>query len=155
MAGTEKGLGSEPQATFSSCFGAPFLPLPPSVYARLLGDRLTRHKSKVWLINTGWTGGPFGTGRRIRLDLTRAMIRAALSGGSDAVPTRIEPAFGLAVPEKCPGVPTEVLDPKVTWEDPAAYDRQARMLADKFIKNFVQYQDEVDPDVAKAGPPPA
>ena len=155
LAGTEKGLGSEPQATFSSCFGAPFLPLPPSVYARLLGDRLTRHKSKVWLINTGWTGGPFGTGRRIRLDLTRAMIRAALSGGLDAVPTRIEPAFGLTVPEICPGVPTEVLDPKVTWEDPAAYDRQARMLADKFIKNFVQYQDEVDPDVAKAGPSPA
>jgi phosphoenolpyruvate carboxykinase (ATP) len=155
LAGTEKGLGSEPQATFSSCFGAPFLPLPPSVYARLLGDRLTRHESKVWLINTGWTGGTFGTGKRIRLDLTRAMIRAALSGALDAVPTRIEPAFGLTVPEVCPGVPTEVLDPKATWEDPAAYDRQARMLADKFLKNFVQHQAEVDPDVAKAGPSPA
>ncbi len=154
LAGTEKGLGSEPQATFSACFGAPFLPLPPSVYDRLLGDKLKQHGSTVWLINTGWTGGPYGQGERIRLTYTRAMIHAALSGAFDGVPFRSDPVFGVSVPEHCPEVPDEVLDPRQTWPDGRAYDERARALAGQFAANFERCVDEVSPSVAQAGPRP-
>lgn len=152
LAGTEKGMGAEPVPTFSACFGAPFLPLPPSVYSRLLVEKLARHKPRVWLVNTGWTGGPYGTGQRIRLPYTRAMIRAAMGGSLDAVPVRHDPHFGLAVPQHCPDVPDGVLDPRSTWSDPAAFDNQAQALADKFARNFAAYADQVDPQVVAAGP---
>ncbi len=139
LAGTEKGLGSEPQVTFSTCFGAPFMPLNPAVYAKLLEARIHRYKPNVWLINTGWTGGPYGVGERIRLPYTRAMIRAALNGNLDSVPVTCDPFFGLAVPEACPEVPPEVLDPRSTWKDPARYDEQARILVKRFEENFTQY----------------
>ncbi len=154
LAGTERGLGSEPQATFSACFGAPFLPLPPSVYAHLLGGKLRQHKANVWLVNTGWTGGSFGAGERIRLDYTRAMIRAALGGSLDDLPLRTDPNFALAVPARCPDVPEDVLDPRGTWKDKDAYDRQAAMLASRFSENFEKYAEDVTPAVTKAGPPP-
>ena len=153
LAGTEKGLGKEPQATFSTCFGAPFLPLHPKVYAEMLGERIKTHGSNVWLINTGWTGGPFGEGERIKLPYTRAMASAALSGQLDEVPYRIDPIFGLQVPEQCPGVPTEVLDPRCTWANPEEYDRKAKELAARFHKNFEDFAADVTPDVLKGAPP--
>ena len=127
VAGTETGV-TEPQATFSTCFGAPFLPLQPSVYANLLGDRLRKHRAQVWLVNTGWTGGPYGVVHRISIPYTRAMVRAALNGDLDGVEYRLDPVFDLQVPRVCPGVPAEVLDPRQTWQDREAYDRQARRL---------------------------
>jgi phosphoenolpyruvate carboxykinase (ATP) len=127
VAGTETGI-TEPQATFSTCFGAPFLPLQPKVYANLLGDRLRRHKTQVWLVNTGWTGGPYGVGSRISIPYTRAMVRAALRGDLDSVEYRLDPVFGLQVPKLCPGVPDKVLDPRETWQNKQAYDEQARKL---------------------------
>jgi len=152
LAGTEKGLSAEPQTTFSACFGAPFLPLPPDAYARLLGEKLDKHNVRVWLVNTGWTGGPFGVGHRMRIDHTRALIRAALQGVLDAAPTRVEPFFGLTVPTACPGVPEKVLDPRSTWPDPAAYDEKAASLAQRFVKNFEQFAGSVAPEVAACGP---
>jgi phosphoenolpyruvate carboxykinase (ATP) len=152
LAGTERGLGSEPQSTFSACFGAPFLPLPPATYARLLGERLAEHKAKVWLVNTGWTGGPYGVGTRIGLPFTRAMVRAALDGELEAVPRRPEPFFGLAVPVSCPGVPERLLDPRSTWSDPVAYDDRAAALARQFADNFTQFRGSVSQEVAAAGP---
>ncbi len=152
LAGTEKGLGDEPQTTFSSCFGEPFLPLHPTRYAELLGQRIARHGVKVWLINTGWTGGPYGVGERIHLPHTRAMVQAALSGQLDQVPTHQHEIFGLQMPASCPGVPEQVLDPRATWADPAAYDRSARKLADRFVANFEQFAGTVDSDVTRAGP---
>jgi len=152
LAGTEKGLGSEPQATFSTCFAAPFLPLRPSVYAKLLGEKLALHGSQVWLINTGWTGGPFGTGRRIHLPYTRAMVSAVLKGELDDVPMRIDPNFGVAIPEHVPGVPEEILDPRRTWQDKEAYDRQVNNLITSFQVNFTQFSGEVSSAVASAGP---
>ena len=128
LAGTEKGLGAEPEATFSTCFGAPFLPLPPSVYAKLLGEKVARHNVKIWLVNTGWTGGPFGVGKRMKLPLTRSMIRAALTHKLDHVSVHQDPIFGLWIPDSCPEVPVEVLDPQQTWQDKEAYVRQAREL---------------------------
>ncbi len=127
VAGTETGV-TEPQATFSTCFGAPFLPLQPRVYANLLGDRLRKHRAQVWLVNTGWTGGPYGVVHRISIPYTRAMVRAALNGDLDGVEYRLDPVFDLQVPRVCPGVPAEVLDPRQTWQDREAYDRQARRL---------------------------
>jgi phosphoenolpyruvate carboxykinase (ATP) len=127
VAGTETGI-TEPQATFSTCFGAPFLPLQPKVYANLLGDRLRKHKTQVWLVNTGWTGGPYGVGSRISIPYTRAMVRAALRGDLDGVEYRLDPVFGLQVPKLCPGVPDKVLDPRETWQNKRAYDEQARKL---------------------------
>ena len=147
LAGTEKGLGSEPQATFSACFGAPFLPLHPSVYADLLGEKIDRHNAKVWLINTGWTGGPYGVGKRIHLPYTRAMVTAALTGQLDGVPMRKDPFFGIEVPEQVPGVPEEILNPRRTWADPEAYDRQAKMLADRFEENYKRITEEEAPKV--------
>jgi phosphoenolpyruvate carboxykinase (ATP) len=151
LAGTEKGV-KEPQTTFSTCFGAPFLPLYPRVYAHLLGEKIARHKAKVWLINTGWTGGPYGVGSRIRLPFTRAMIRAALNGSLENIPLRDDPYFGVAVPEQVPGLPAEILNPRQTWADPQAYDQQARSLVAKFQENFTQFADQVAPEVAAAGP---
>src|SRR5256885_2561665 len=138
VAGTERGV-TEPKETFSACFGAPFLPLPPSVYAKLLGERIAKHTVQCWLVNTGWTGGPYGVGHRMDLKLTRAMVRAALAGKLDTVRTRREPVFGLQVPLHVPGVPDELLDPRTTWKDTAAYDAQAARLVALFKKNFEQF----------------
>jgi phosphoenolpyruvate carboxykinase (ATP) len=151
VAGTEIGV-TEPQATFSTCFGAPFLPQPPAVYARMLGGRLAKHGSTVWLVNTGWTGGPYGEGRRMPIEATRAMLRAALSGGLDAVSVRVDPVFGFEVPREVPGVDSTLLEPRSTWRDPAAYDRKARALARMFQENFAKFADTVDDEVAAAGP---
>src|SRR4051812_8566143 len=114
VAGTERGV-TEPAATFSACFGAPFLPLHPGVYARMLGERISRHKAKVWLVNTGWTGGPYGTGSRMKLAHTRAMLRAALSGSLDTAKFTKDPVFGFEVPTSVPDVPSAVLSPRGTW----------------------------------------
>lgn len=151
VAGTERGV-TEPTATFSACFGAPFMALSPAVYAKLLGERIETHGSDVWLVNTGWTGGPYGTGERMPLKYTRAMIAAALDGTLAGVETRTDPTFGIEVPVSCPGVPDEVLDPRATWDDPAAYDAQAKKLAGMFAKNFAQFGDDVPEAIRKAGP---
>jgi phosphoenolpyruvate carboxykinase (ATP) len=151
VAGTERGV-KEPQATFSSCFGAVFLVWHPSVYSRMLGELLTNHKARVWLVNTGWTGGPCGVGHRMKLGYTRAMVRAALAGELDHVPTTRDAVFGLDVPKSVPGVPPDVMNPRATWSDPAAYDAQARKLASMFVKNFEQFADQVDEAVRRAGP---
>jgi phosphoenolpyruvate carboxykinase (ATP) len=151
VAGTERGV-TEPSVTFSTCFGAPFLPLHPSVYARMLGEKLAQHGAQVWLVNTGWTGGPPGVGNRMKLAHTRRMVRAALAGELDGVATRTDPVFGLEVPEAIAGVPSEVLDPRRTWADPAAYDAQAHKLADMFVKNFAEYEAQVGAEVVEAGP---
>ncbi len=151
VAGTERGV-TEPQATFSTCFGAPFMVLSPTVYANLLGDKISRHRVKVWLVNTGWTGGPYGVGKRIPIAYTRAMVHAALDGSLDDVPKEIDPVFGLAVPNSSPGVPPELLNPRNTWADKAAYDEQARRLARMFADNFKAFADQVAPEVRAAGP---
>jgi phosphoenolpyruvate carboxykinase (ATP) len=151
LAGTEIGV-KEPKATFSACFGAPFMPRHPGQYARMLGERLARWDVPVWLVNTGWTGGPYGVGERMNIDHTRSMVRAALNGELDDVPTEIDPIFGVAVPTSCPDVPSEFLHPRSTWADRDAYDRRARQLAAMFAENFAGYADGVDPDVAAAGP---
>ena len=151
VAGTERGV-VEPQATFSACFGAPFLPLPPAVYANLLGRRIAQHDARVWLVNTGWVEGPYGEGRRMPLDTTRAMISAALGGALDGQPTRRDPVFGVDVPTACPGVPASLLDPRSTWRDPSSYDAQARRVAAMFQDNFATYVPDVAPEVAAAGP---
>ncbi|HEY7193383.1 MAG TPA: phosphoenolpyruvate carboxykinase (ATP) [Gemmatimonadales bacterium] len=151
VAGTERGV-TEPKETFSACFGAPFLPLPPAVYAKMLGERIARHNVRCWLVNTGWTSGPYGIGHRMDLKSTRAMIRAALAGELDNVLTWREPVFGLEVPTKIPGVPDGILDPRRTWSDPAAYDAQARKLTALFRTNFDQFADTVTPAVRNAGP---
>ena len=151
LAGTERGV-TDPEAVFSVCFGAPFLPLPPETYSRLLGEKLTKHGSRVWLVNTGWTGGPYGTGERMKLKHTRAMLRAALEGKLDEVPTEKDPIFGLEIPLECPEVPSNVLKPRDTWPDGDAYDEQARKLADMFKKNFEKYADGVPDEVCQAGP---
>jgi phosphoenolpyruvate carboxykinase (ATP) len=151
VAGTERGV-TEPQATFSACFGAPFLPLPPGEYAKMLGERLARHGAQCWLINTGWTGGAYGAGHRMSLAHTRAIIAAALDGSLLIGPTRTDPMFGLVVPTSAPGVPSDVLDPRRTWADGAAYDAQAKKLADMFRANFAAFEDQVTPEVIEAGP---
>jgi phosphoenolpyruvate carboxykinase (ATP) len=151
VAGTEKGV-KDPSATFSTCFGAPFLPLSPNVYARALGERIARHRSRVWLVNTGWTGGPFGVGSRMKIAYTRAMINAALSGALDDVQYQRHPVFNLDMPSSCPGVPAEVLDPRSTWSDKAAYDTQAKKLAGMFVENFKAFAADVDAAVVEAGP---
>ncbi len=135
LAGTERGV-TEPEATFSAGFGAPFLPLPPLRYAEMLGERLDRHDSDVWLVNTGWTGGPYGQGHRVKLAHTRAIVSAILSGQLGNVPCRQEAFFGLAIPDHCPGVPTEILDPRSTWRDPERFDQAARWLAGEFMRRL-------------------
>jgi phosphoenolpyruvate carboxykinase (ATP) len=151
VAGTERGV-TEPKATFSACFGAPFLPLRPAVYAGLLGDRLREHDSHCWIVNTGWTGGPYGVGHRMKLEHTRAMIHAALHGRLRHLPTRTDPTFGLEVPESVQGVPDSVLDPRSTWPDPERYDEQARKLAGMFRENFRKFEESVTPEIVQAGP---
>jgi phosphoenolpyruvate carboxykinase (ATP) len=151
LAGTEIGI-KEPMATFSACFGAPFMPRHPGEYAAMLIERLARWDVPVWLVNTGWTGGPYGTGERMNIDHTRTMVRAALSGVLDGVPTRTDPIFNVEVPTSVPGVPSEVLDPRATWPDAAAYDRQAQKLARMFVENFAAYAERVPASVGAAGP---
>lgn len=151
VAGTEKGV-TEPVATFSTCFGAPFLPLNPNVYARGLGERIARHDVRVWLVNTGWTGGPYGVGSRMKIGYTRAMIKAALAGQLDTVGFERHAIFNVEVPTTCPDVPSAVLDPRGTWTDPGAYDAQARKLAGMFIENFKSFEADVAPSVIAAGP---
>ncbi|MCL4851522.1 MAG: phosphoenolpyruvate carboxykinase (ATP), partial [Bryobacteraceae bacterium] len=139
VAGTERGLSKDPEATFSACFGAPFLPRSPQVYAELLGERVRKHQARCWLINTGWSGGGFGVGKRMSLPVTRAMVSAALSGQLDQVPYRPDPTFRIEVPVACPGVDSKLLNPRETWSDPAAYDRAARDLAGRFRQNFEKF----------------
>lgn len=128
------------------------MPLAPNVYARLLGDKIAKHKVVSWLVNTGWSGGPYGTGSRMKISYTRAMVRAALSGALAGIPTEEDPVFGLHVPKSCPDVPAEVLNPRNTWKDTPAYDAKARELAERFKKNFEQFAAEATPEVRNAGP---
>jgi phosphoenolpyruvate carboxykinase (ATP) len=151
LAGTERGV-TEPVPEFSTCFGAPFLPMPPMTYARMLGEKIQEHGSHVWLVNTGWTGGPYGVGKRMSIQYTRAMISAALDGSLATVETRPDPVFGFAVPVSCPGMPDEVLSPRTTWEEGEAYDAAARNLAQRFRANFDKFADDVTPEVRAAGP---
>jgi phosphoenolpyruvate carboxykinase (ATP) len=152
LAGTEKGLGIKPQATFSTCFGAPFLPLFPHIYANLLYERILKHDTDVWLINTGWTGGSYGIGQRIKLPITRSLIHAALHHHLDAVPWHDDPAFGFKVPDQCPSVPAEFLHPRMTWNDPSGYDQQAKTLISSFQKNIQQFIGNVSAEVIASGP---
>ena len=151
VAGTEKGLGAEPSATFSTCFGAPFMPRHPSTYARMLGNKMAETGAKCWLINTGWTGGSYGVGERMKISYTRAMVRAALEGQLSGVGTVRHPDFGLSIPQSCPEVPAEVLDPKATWADKIAYDQTARELTKRFEVNFRQFEAYVGDEVKAAG----
>ena len=151
VAGTEKGV-TQPKATFSTCFGAPFLPLEPSRYARMLGEKIARHNTRVWLVNTGWTGGPYGVGTRMKISYTRSMIRAALSGALDGVAYEKDPVFNLDVPTSCPEVPAEILKPRNTWVNAAEYDAQAATLARMFVENFKAFEQGVTAEVLAAGP---
>ena len=150
VAGTERGV-TEPQATFSSCFGAVFLVWHPTKYAEMLGRLIDEHGSNVWLVNTGWSGGAYGVGKRMKLGLTRAMVHAALDGKLDGTATRTDPVFGLAIPQAVPGVPNDVLDPRGTWSAPADYDAQAKRLAEMFRKNFEKFG-SVSQAIKSAGP---
>lgn len=151
VAGTERGV-IEPQPNFSACFGAPFMPLHPRVYADLLGKKVREHDAQAWLVNTGWTGGPYGEGHRMKLAHTRRMVDAAISGELDAVELEPEPFFSLRVPKQIQGVPEGVLRPRETWQDPEAYDQQARKLVDMFCENFEQFISDVDESIVAAGP---
>ena len=151
VAGTEKGLGKEPKATFSTCFGAPFMPRHPSTYAKLLGDQIAKTGANCWLVNTGWSGGSYGVGARMRIDHTRTLVRAALDGTLTEVASATHPTFGLVMPETCPDVPAEVLDPKRTWADKQAYDQTARELSVRFETNFKQFEPYVTEAVKAAG----
>ena len=151
VAGTERGLGKEPQATFSACFGAPFLPRPAATYASLLGEKLRRHQAQCWLVNTGWVGGPYGVGERMKLPYTRAMLNAALAGELRDVPADPHPVFQVAVPRSCPGVPAQFLDARGMWHDKSAYDKAARDLSARFNKNFEKF-DDVNREIAAAAP---
>ena len=152
VAGTEKGLGNEPQATFSTCFGAPFMPRHPSVYGNLLKEKIANHQVDCWLVNTGWTGGEFGTGKRMPIKVTRALLNAALDGSLKNAPTVADANFGFEVPTACEGVPSEILNPRATWADKAAYDAKASHLVDLFIKNFAKFEDYVDEKILAAAP---
>ena len=151
VAGTERGI-KEPQATFSACFGEPFLPLHPSAYSEMLGERIRRHRPNVWLVNTGWTAGPYGEGHRIAIPHTRAMVAAALEGTIDPAAGRPDPVFGVSVPRAVPGIPDELLTPRDTWSDGAAFDRQAATLAGMFRENFKRYESEVSDEVRAVAP---
>ncbi len=151
VAGTERGV-TEPQATFSACFGAPFLPLHPTVYAELLAEKVLRHGAKVWLINTGWTGGAYGVGSRMKLAYTRRMVDAVLNNQLDDVEYLEEPYFGLMMPAQVPDVPSDLLNPRNTWADKSAYDAKAKSLAEMFKANFEQFKDQAHPDILTGGP---
>ena len=150
VAGTEKGLSNAPEATFSTCFGAPFMPRHPAVYAKMLGALIREHGAQCWLVNTGWSGGTYGAGRRMPIAHTRALLRAALDGGLAAAPVRQDPNFGLLVPQRCPEVPSEVLDPRGTWSDKGAYDETARALTRRFAANVREYEPFVGSEVKDA-----
>lgn len=150
LAGTERGIQS-PEATFSACFGAPFLPLHPTTYAKMLGEKIASHHVRVFLINTGWSGGSYGVGERIRLPYTRAIVKAALSGALDSIETVVDPIFGLRIPVECPGVPSEILQPKNTWANPKNYEEKAQQLARAFQENFTLFGDAVA-SLAASGP---
>ena len=152
VAGTEKGMGNEPTATFSTCFGAPFMPRHPSVYGNLLRKLIAEHKVDCWLVNTGWTGGKFGTGSRMPIKATRALLNAALAGDLKTQPMRKDPVFGFQVPLALAGVDARILSPRDTWADPAAYDKQAAALVEMFTRNFQKYEAHVDADVLASGP---
>ena len=152
VAGTEKGMGNEPTATFSTCFGAPFLVHPPSVYSDLLSKKIDEHGATCWLVNTGWNGGGVGVGSRMKIEYSRAMVDAALSGTLDNVEFTTDGIFGLSIPATCPGVPSEVLNPQNTWQDKAAYESKANELVGLFQKNFEQFENEVSEAVRGAGP---
>ncbi|MGE3064503.1 MAG: phosphoenolpyruvate carboxykinase [Hyphomicrobiaceae bacterium] len=152
VAGTEKGMGSEPQATFSTCFGAPFMPRHPSAYGNMLRDLIASHNVDCWLVNTGWTGGKFGVGHRMPIKATRALLDAALSGALKAQPMRVDPVFGFQVPTALQGVEPSILNPRETWADKAAYDAQAKALVDMFNANFAKFASHVDADVMAAAP---
>ncbi len=151
LAGTERGV-TEPEPNFSTCFGAPFMVHHPHVYADLLGKKIDQHGANIWFVNTGWTGGPYGIGKRMHLPHTRAMVNAALAGELDHVDTWVDPHFGLHVPKTVPGVPSEVLNPRDTWSDKFAYDRDAKELAQKFVENFKKYESESSAEIKAAGP---
>ncbi len=151
VAGTEAGV-TEPKSTFSACFGAPFLPLHPGKYAEMLGEKMREHDVKIWLINTGWTGGPYGIGSRMKLPYTRAMITAALNGELDNVEYTAHRTFGVMMPNECPGVPSELLRPRHAWADENEYDVKAKQLANEFIENFKKYEDGVSKEILDAAP---
>jgi phosphoenolpyruvate carboxykinase (ATP) len=151
VAGTERGV-TEPSPNFSTCYGAPFMPLHPQRYAELLGNKLEKHNVDIWLINTGWSGGPYGVGSRIKIPYTRAMVNAALDGKLKDTPMETEPFFGLQIPKSCPGVPSEILNTRNTWSNKADYDAQAKKLASMFVENFKQYAEKATPDIVAAGP---
>ncbi len=151
LAGTERGV-TEPQATFSTCFGAPFMARRPAIYAEMLGRKMAQHDASCWLVNTGWSGGPYGVGERIKIQYTRAMIDAALSGKLDETPSKKHRVFGVDVPQTCPGVPDKILNPEDTWADQGQYWRKARELALRFMKNFTQYAAQEPKEVREAGP---
>lgn len=151
VAGTEKGI-TEPVATFSTCFGAPFMALHPSVYAELLGEKMAKHNSTCWLLNTGWTGGPYGVGSRMKIKYTRAMLNAALHGQLDDAEFVEDPIFGLQIPTSCPDVPAEVLNPKNTWDDKAKYEETAKKLAGMFVNNFKEFEEGTSEGIKNAGP---
>ncbi|HNP99340.1 MAG TPA: phosphoenolpyruvate carboxykinase (ATP), partial [Bacteroidia bacterium] len=138
--------------TFSACFGKAFLPLHPTKYAELLGEKLKKHKVNVWLVNTGWSGGSYGVGSRMKLSFTRAMITAALNGELDKVDYNTMPVFGLAMPKSCPGVPSEILNPRNTWNDKNEFDAKAQTLAASFVKNFAQYAEYANDEILNAAP---
>ena len=151
VAGTERGV-TEPQATFSACFGAPFMPLHPTVYAELLARKIRTHNANVWLVNTGWTGGPYGTGHRMKLEHTRRMLDEALKGSLDNVEYFEEPVFGLSIPKNIQGVPSDILNPRNTWKDKEAYDKKADKLAGMFNSNFSRFEKQAASEILEAGP---
>ena len=152
LAGTEAGMTTEVEATFSACFGAPFWPLPPTRYSTMLSEKIRHHSVRCYMVNTGWSGGPYGVGERIDLPHTREMVRAAIAGKLDGIETHPDPVFALNVPKSVPGVPDDILDPSVTWDDRKAYDEQAKKLADLFKENFLKFEGEVKEGVKRAGP---
>ena len=152
VAGTEIDLGKEPEQTFSACFGAPFMVHHPYKYAEMLKNKMHKHSTQCWLVNTGWTGGPYGIGKRMSIHYTRTLLDAALSGALNDVEYRLDPFFGFEVPKHCEGVPDKVLVPKETWEDPQAYEEKYIQLASLFIENFKKFQDGCPPEILKAGP---
>lgn len=151
VAGTEMGI-TEPKLTFSACFGAAFLPLHPTKYATLFGEKIEEYKTNVWLINTGWTGGPYGVGSRMKLAYTRAMITAALEGKLDQVEYRKHQVFGFEIPQECPNVPSEILNPRKTWDNTDAYDKQAKILSEAFKANFEKYKNYASADILEGAP---
>jgi len=151
IAGTEEGI-KEPKPVFSTCFAAPFIPLPAATYAEMFGKKIREHHVNVWMINTGWIGGPYGVGKRIKLACTRAMINAALEGKLDNVAYEAHPVFRMLMPKECPGVPAEVLNPRNTWKNKNDYDKEANSLARQFIKNFEKFPGQVEEEILEGAP---